>query len=173
VLSVAYTIPNGGVTNFFSQIILGLGYTAEQSLLYTAPVGAVQIVSMIGLLYLGDRFRNRIIFSSLGLVIAMVGILMLVTLPLDRKVARLIGYYMNFTGATSWVAVLSLISTNVAGYTKKTTVAALFMIAYCVGNIIGPQTFRTKDAPRYVPGEIGILVCYGVCLLDLCFIYVS
>jgi ACS family allantoate permease-like MFS transporter len=30
-----------------------------------------------------------------------------------------------------------LISSNVAGYTKKTTVAAMFLIGYCVGNIIG------------------------------------
>ena len=50
-----------------------------------------------------------------------------------------------------------------AGYTKKTTVAAMYLIAYCVGNIIGPQTFRPKDAPRYVPAEITILVCYVSC----------
>lgn len=36
----------------------------------------------------------------------------------------------------------------------------MYLIAYCVGNIIGPQTFRPKDAPRYVPGEITIIVCY-------------
>lgn len=36
----------------------------------------------------------------------------------------------------------------------------------------GPQTFRAKDAPRYVPGEITIIVCYGVCLGILLFIHV-
>jgi ACS family allantoate permease-like MFS transporter len=30
-----------------------------------------------------------------------------------------------------------MISSNVAGYTKKTTVAAMYLIGYCVGNIIG------------------------------------
>lgn len=35
----------------------------------------------------------------------------------------------------------------------------------------GPQTFRQKDAPRYVPGEITILVCYGISLLDILFIW--
>lgn len=38
---------------------------------------------------------------------------------------------------TAFVALLSMISSNVAGYTKKTTVAALYLIGYCVGNIIG------------------------------------
>lgn len=36
-----------------------------------------------------------------------------------------------------FVALLSLIATNVAGYTKKTTVAAIYLISYCAGNIIG------------------------------------
>lgn len=40
-----------------------------------------------------------------------------------------------------------------------------------VGNIIGPQTFRPQDAPRYVPAEITIIACWGVCLLDMLFIY--
>ena len=34
----------------------------------------------------------------------------------------------------------------------------------------GPQVFRPKDAPRYVPAEITIIVCWGVCLLILAFI---
>jgi ACS family allantoate permease-like MFS transporter len=59
----------------------------------------------------------------------------------------------------------------VAGYTKKTTVAAMYLIGYCTGNIIGPQTFRASDAPRYVPAEITIIVCWGVCLGILLFIH--
>lgn len=33
--------------------------------------------------------------------------------------------------------------------------------------IPGPQTFRPKDAPRYVPAEITIIVCWVVCLVLL------
>lgn len=35
----------------------------------------------------------------------------------------------------------------------------------------GPQTFQSKDAPRYVPAEVTIIVCWGVCLIDLAGIY--
>jgi ACS family allantoate permease-like MFS transporter len=35
----------------------------------------------------------------------------------------------------------------------------------------GPQTFRPSDAPRYVPAEITIIVCWGVCLGILAFIH--
>jgi ACS family allantoate permease-like MFS transporter len=51
------------------------------------------------------------------------------------------------------------------------TVGALYLIAYCIGNIIGPQTFRPGDAPRYIPAEITIIVCLCVCVVDLAFIH--
>ena len=35
----------------------------------------------------------------------------------------------------------------------------------------GPQTFRSKDAPRYVPAEVVIVVCYAISMLDLGLIY--
>lgn len=63
--------------------------------------------------------------------------ILIVVLPLENNGGRLAGYYMANCATVSLVALLSLISTNVAGYTKKTTVAALFLIAYCTGNIIG------------------------------------
>jgi len=57
---------------------------------------------------------------------------------------------------------------NSCRYTKKTTVAAFYLIGYCVGNIIGPQTFRNG---QYVPAEISIIVCLGLSIIDLGFIY--
>lgn len=35
----------------------------------------------------------------------------------------------------------------------------------------GPQTFRPSQAPRYVPAEITICVCYGLCLVIMAFIH--
>lgn len=104
-----------------------------------------------------------------GLVIAMIGMLLIVCVT--NPTPRLAGYYLTQASPTPFVALLSLISSNVAGYTKKTTVAALYLIAYCAGNIIGPQTFRPQDKPAYRPAEIIILVCWGACLVDLAFIY--
>lgn len=110
--------------------------------------------------YLGDKLHNRILVSSFGLICSIIGMILIVALPLSNNSGRLGGYYLTQASAMPFVAFLSLISTNVAGYTKKTTVAALYLIGYCVGNIIGPQTFRPKDEPRYVPAEITIIVCW-------------
>ncbi|KAI4846836.1 putative MFS allantoate transporter [Aureobasidium sp. EXF-8845] len=164
-------IPNGGISNFFSQLITSFGYTAEESLLYGTPGGAVEVIALILCGYLGDKYGNRLLISTSGLWISTLGMLLIVCLPLQNNIGRLFGYYLTQASPTPFVALLSLISTNVAGYTKKTTVAAIYLIGYCTGNIIGPQTFRPKDAPRYIPAEIVIIVCYLLCIVDIVFIY--
>jgi MFS transporter, ACS family, allantoate permease len=99
-------------------------------------------------------------------------------LPQSNPKGRLAGYYLMQAAATPFAVVLSLIATNVAGYTKKTTVSAVYLIGYCrsvsschltlgIGNLIGPQTFQAKDAPQYRPAEVTIIVCWGICLILL------
>lgn len=73
----------------------------------------------------------------IGLCTAMLGMILIVALPLSSNSGRLAGYYLTQASPTPFVALLSLLSSNVAGYTKKTTVAAMYLIGYCVGNIIG------------------------------------
>lgn len=51
----------GGISNFFSQLIVSFGYTNTQSLLYGTPGGAVEVVSLVVVGYLGDRYKNRLV----------------------------------------------------------------------------------------------------------------
>ncbi|ETN45003.1 uncharacterized protein HMPREF1541_09879 [Cyphellophora europaea CBS 101466] len=169
--SFTANIPNGGITNFFSQLIVSFGYTPVESLLLGTPAGAVQVVSLLLSGYYGDRTGSRLRISLIGLGIAILGVVLLIALPDSAGAGKLVGYYMTLACTTPFVALLSLISSNIAGYTKKTTVAALFLIFYCVGNIIGPQTFRPKDAPKYVPAIVTILVCWSLCFGDIVFIW--
>jgi len=81
----------------------------------------------------------------IGLTTAMIGMILIVALPLDNNSGRLAGYYLTQASPTPFVALLSLISSNVAGYTKKTTVAAMYLIGYCAGNIIGEYYLCALD----------------------------
>ena len=119
--------------------------TIIQSLLYGCPAGAIAAIAILVSGYCGDRFGQRIFISSFGLLIAIFGMVLIVALPLTNNGGRLAGYYMAQVSTVSLVALLSLIASNVAGYTKKTTVAALFLIAYCAGNIIGSAFFAPPD----------------------------
>jgi len=86
--------------------------------------------------------------------------ILIVALPQSNRRGRLAGFYLTQSYATAFVVLLSLISSNVAGYTKKTTVSALYLMGYCIGNLIGPQVFQPEDAPEYRPAEITILICW-------------
>jgi hypothetical protein len=35
---------------------------------------------------------------------------------------------------------------------------AIVLMSFCVGNIIGPETFQDKDGPHYIPAKITIVV---------------
>lgn len=146
--SCTASIPNGGITNFFSQLIVSFGYTPEQSLLYGTPGGAVEVVTLILAGWLGDRYGQRLAISTVGLALAVLGMLLIIALPLSEKNGRLAGYYLTSSAATTFAALLSLIATNVAGYTKKTTVAAIYLISYCAGNIIGTKK-SLEPSPHY------------------------
>lgn len=67
----------------------------------------------------------------------------------DNRGVRLFSYYIFVSFASGLPLSLSLVSSNVAGYTKKATVSAMMFIAYCAGNIIGPFLFFSREAPRY------------------------
>ena len=157
----------GGLSSFFSLLIRSFGFTSEQALLYSAPSGLIQIIFFVVSGFLGDRFGQRILVSTVGLILGIVGMIIIIALPAHSPGGRLAGYYMIAGVSTVFVALFSLIATNVAGYTKKTTVAALYLIAYSAGNIIGAQIFRDN----YTTAEIIILACFGFCLFDALFIW--
>lgn len=129
----------GGISNFFSELIESFGYTADESLLYGTPAGAVEVVTLVITGFLGQRYGHRVGWGMVGIALALLGFLIIVCLPLSNNTGRLIGYYLSQAAPAGFVALLSLVGSNVAGYTKKTTVAALYLIGYCVGNIIGKK----------------------------------
>ena len=53
------------------------------------------------------------------------------------------------------------ITSNTAGHTKRAFVTAAMNAAMATGNIIGPQTFRAKDAPEYEPAKISLVGCWS------------
>lgn len=67
---------------------------------------------------------------------------------------------------------LTMVSSNIAGYTKKQLTAAILFTGYCVGNIIGPQTFRSSEAPHYHSAYIAMLVGYIIKLVSIIVLYI-
>lgn len=93
--AIAANIPNGGLTNFFAQLVVSFGFTPQESLLYGCPAGAVAIVSILAWEFLSRHLSYRILWGTFAMIVATLGAILIVALPLHHKVGRLVGYYLT------------------------------------------------------------------------------
>lgn len=137
-------------SQFSSIIIAGFGFSRLNSLLLGAPGGLLQIFA-IGCICLAARYikKSRIVTMIVVISFALVGVILMVALPEHNKWGRWTGIFLLGPFATSIPISLSLITSNVGGLSKKATVSAMLFIAYCTGNVIGPQLFLSREAPDY------------------------
>ncbi|EXJ88555.1 hypothetical protein A1O1_05485 [Capronia coronata CBS 617.96] len=160
----AANIPNSIATSFGNVLVTGLGYTATQSLLLVTPLGAYEIVVLVGVTYIAMKTQQRLYCCIATHIPSFVGAILMAA---TNKAAALVGYYLSGGIPIGWTTILGLQASNVAGSTKKITVTAIGTIAYTVGNIISPQTFQARDAPRYLPAKISIVILYFLITVDL------
>lgn len=163
----AANIPNSIATSFGNILVTGMGYSSTESLLLVTPLGAYEVVVLILLTYLSMRTNQRVLWCIAGHIPSFVGAILMAT---TEKAPALVGYYLSGGVPIGWTTILGLTSSNVAGSTKKITVSCIQTIAYTVGNIISPHTFQTKDAPRYLPAKISIVIIYFLITVDLALI---
>ncbi|RDW65332.1 putative allantoate permease-2 [Coleophoma crateriformis] len=163
---VALQVPNGGLTTFNTLIISGLGFNSEKTALLAMPPGAMSTLSGIGLSYLASRTRKyRTLIVAGSILLPLIGAIICYTLPRDNLAGQLIGLYILYTYWAPYVTLVSIYQANVAGHTKKLFLFAWFYISWAAGNIIGPQTFLSYQAPAYTGGTIAMIVCYVVSII--------
>ena len=94
-------------------------------------------------------------------------------LPKTQKGGLLAGIYLVSSIFAAVPIQFSWVTANVAGHTKKACATALLNAFFAIGNIIGPQTFRAKDAPAYTPAKAAMMSfqCVIVGLSVVLFVY--
>ncbi|KAI3066890.1 hypothetical protein CBS147353_7884 [Aspergillus niger] len=161
--SFSVNIANGGLTSFGSLVIQGFGYEGIQALLIQMPTAASQLAFIIVGAVICSSFRNmRLIVIFSFAVISMIGMVLMYALDEKNQSGRLAGFCLSLAFSASMPISLSLVTSNVGGMTKKTTVNACVLVMYCVGNVVGPQFFNVEDAPNYPKGIRASLA--GFCL---------
>ncbi|WPK25151.1 hypothetical protein PUMCH_002454 [Australozyma saopauloensis] len=170
--AIANNIPNGALTNFASILLNSdFGFTPKQSLYMNMPTGGVEFVGCILLAWSVRFFKHRMAISIFAMVIALMGSCLLAFH--HNKHVRLAGYYVMYVYPVTTICALSCFASNTAGHTKKISTNAIFLIGYCVGNLIGPQTFISKQAPTYTGGKISFVICDAFSILFLALIYLN
>ena len=142
------------------------GFTGLETTLLTIPAGGVEVIAMViaGLAssYIGKGRTLIMFFISLP---TLVGCIFLAAVPRHHTWIRIVGSWLLLTAPAATAIMLSLIASNVAGFSKKVTTTALTFIFYCVGNIVSPQLFISSEAPGYGTAMRGILASTSVVLL--------
>jgi uncharacterized membrane protein (Fun14 family) len=137
-------------SQFGAIIVEGFGFSAFKSLLIQMPMGLSQLVFLVITATIATYIpSSRIPSMVLNVIVSVIGTVMIYTLDDAHKVAKMVGLCLVAAFAVNIPLVLSIVSSNVAGVTKRSTVSVAVFAAYCVGNIVGPQFFLASQDPVY------------------------
>ena len=151
-MASAYTV-NGAVTGFGPLIVTTFGYPVLDAVLFQFPLGGICFIFILLTGFLSSRIPNiRLILLVICCLPVIAGSAIVWKASWhNHAAAPLVGYaIIGFFGP-----VVSLIITvgmaNVAGQTKKCFMAATIFVAYCVGNIVGPQLIKSQTKTEHYP----------------------
>jgi MFS family permease len=159
-ISLLSQIPNSGTQNFGNLVLQGFGFTSLQTTLVILPASCLSFAFIIGTGRLAGKHANISTYLICLVVVPPLIGSAIIHAGASRGI-KLLAFYLLSTGPTALPLLLSLVGSNYKGSTKKMTVTALLFVAYCAGNMIGPQLFKTSEAPRYNTAFEGIMVSYG------------
>ncbi|KAK2599492.1 hypothetical protein N8I77_011243 [Diaporthe amygdali] len=160
----------GGFSTFGTILTVSFGFTRQQALILTVPMGFIGLFVVLLVGWLSDKLNDRSTILIIGTIPSILSLSLMIALdphgrPLNKAgllAARLIG----ITGSSCLQVMFAWNASNISGHTKKVTANALTLMFYATGNILGTQAFRDTEAPAYTSGKITIIAC----LSTTCFL---
>ena len=151
-MASAYTV-NGAVSGFGPLIVTTFGYSALDAIIFQFPLGGICFIFILLTGFLSSNIPNiRLILLILCCLPVIAGCAIIWKSSWSHHAkAPVAGYaIIGFFGpVVSLVITIGMV--NVAGQTKKCFMAATIFVAYCVGNIIGPQLIKSQTRARHYP----------------------
>ncbi|KAF7174979.1 hypothetical protein CNMCM7691_005447 [Aspergillus felis] len=146
---------------FSSLILYGFGYSTFKTLLLGMPIGAVILVFVLLSSTISSRIQNCrcIVIAGVGCISILGSALVYAT---ESMAARYAGLLLMGVYSVSMPLSLAMVASNIGGFSKRATVSAIYFVMYCAGNIVGPQLFFEREAPRYQSGFQAVIVCLVV-----------
>ncbi|KAF2807700.1 MFS general substrate transporter [Mytilinidion resinicola] len=174
VMATGAQIPNSALTSFGSIVVGSFGFDTLGTQYMQIPGGAVQFLSLLagGIICTKYPKNSRCITMIFANTMCILGAGLLVGLPNHNKWGRLVALWLCYFQGLGFSMSLTMVSSNVAGYTKKQLTGAALFTGYCVGNIIGPQTFKSSEKPGYHSAYIAMLVGYCIKLAMVVVLYI-
>ncbi|WWD16271.1 hypothetical protein CI109_100697 [Kwoniella shandongensis] len=165
-LAVSLNIPNGGLIGFNSLIVQSLGYSVKEVTLLAIPTGVVSWVSSLIFAKLATKTKRPLLCTIISILICLAATIMLKTIPRSNKGGSLAALFILYCYWAPYIIMgSSILYANVAGTTKKIAVYGISYWGYCVGNLVGPQTFISTEAPLYPSATLTMLIGYCLSIL--------
>ncbi|WVW82746.1 hypothetical protein I302_104757 [Kwoniella bestiolae CBS 10118] len=165
-INVSLNIPNGGLIGFNSLIVQSLGYTVKEVTLLAIPTGVISWVSSLFFARLSTKTRQPTLCTIAAVLVCLTGTIMVKEIPRSNKGASLAGLMIMYCYWAPYIIFgSSILYANVSGTSKKVAVYGISYWGYCVGNLIGPQTFRAPEAPLYRSAVMSMLIFYCLSIL--------
>lgn len=137
------------------------------------PSGAIAAICVLSIGWLSDKWRDRSLTMLIAIIPTILGAGLMIGLDPNgipqNKAGLLAASFLTGTFGAAFMLLLAWNASNIAGHSKKVTANALTMVSFCVGNIVGTQTFQNSEAPGYISGKISIVAT----LSALCFVIVG
>mgnify|MGYP000853967745 FL=1 len=160
--------------NFQQQVIsLSLGVSRINSTLITVAQSCYSCAFFLLGSFLMTKFKSSLCYLAVIFNIpAILGGFLAVFLPWKNKIGILASCIIVHTDGFAYILALCWSQISAAGYTKRLTRTAMFMIGYGIGDIIAPQMWVT--GPRYYAAwgvQLGI-AWFGSSLILLTIRYI-
>lgn len=172
-MASAYTV-NGAVSGFGPLIVSTFGWSTLESILWQFPLGGLCLIAILLCGYLSSKIPNiRLILLIVMCLPVIAGCAMIWKSKWTYHAATPVAGYSiigTFGAVVSQTIVIGM--SNVAGATKKSAMAAAIFVAYCVGNIVGPQLIKSQTKPQHYP-ELwtGLIICYCITIAAAVALY--
>jgi MFS family permease len=140
----AAAIPNGVINSFSTVIIRDLGFSTTRTTQLKSVGDATQVVSLLiaGIITLNIP-NTRLLVSSFFNILCTVAAACVAFLPRNQPWGRLVAFWLTNSQSVSFTIALTMVSSNMAGYSHRTSASALVFSAYCWGNVSLPRSRET------------------------------
>ncbi|KAJ5578491.1 uncharacterized protein N7459_007455 [Penicillium hispanicum] len=168
-IGIACGVINGGVSNFASALIKGYGFNGINATLLQLPTGAFEavIVPICGIVATYVPNTRCIVLAVVSLI-PFGGLLGIRFTSTDHRWTLVGCTWLQYICGAPVIVSWNILSTNVAGHTKRAVANGMWFTLYAAGNVAGANIFFAREAPRYYSALTGLLVCYaGIMILSL------
>ncbi|ORY33755.1 allantoate permease [Naematelia encephala] len=164
------SLVSGGIGAFGPLILKGFGLSSFQTILYNMIPGAISIVSNIGTAFLIMKFKRKSPILFIVSLFPLAAAVALYKLPRgnEHRHSLLAVFFILQVYQCITPIIFSWTFSNTAGHTKKTTTTGMLYLGLTVGNIVGPQLYKSAQAPYYHTGleaNMGCLVALSALIL--------